>query len=419
MSTKQDHTEDKNNIHICLIAGEVSGDLLGAALIRELKKQFKNSFQHIEITGVGGSEMKAEGLRSLFPMQDLSVMGVVEVLPRLPLLLKRISQTANHIEKTGPDIVITIDSPDFNFRVAEEIKARKRHKPFMLHYVAPTVWAWRPERAKKVAALYDAILCLYPFEPDYFTAEGMSACFAGHSVMEKDLNFDINKVKKDLGIIEKYKTLGVLFGSRMGELNKVGPVIHDTVYNLAHSLKEKGEALNIIAPTLPHLESQVHNLLMNIPAKKIVTSDPAQKWPAFAAMDAAVAVSGTIGLELSVANVPHIIGYKMNGLTWCMVRKKLTTKYAHLVNILLDEEVVPEFIQKDCKAANMAPVLENLLAAGNGKAADAQKASFTKARKMLLPPDVNRPSEKAAGFIAEQFYLRLSSGTNFRAAGPL
>lgn len=418
MNSKQTAKENcKNSVHICLIAGEESGDILGAAVIKELKNQFKKKFQHIEITGVGGNKMEKEGLSSLFPMRDLSVMGIIEILPRLPLLLKRINQTASHIVKQKPDIVITIDSPDFCFRVAEEIKARKGYRPFMVHYVAPTVWAWRPERAKKVAQLYDAILCLYPFEPDYFTAEGMSACFTGHSVMENNLDHDLNKIRKEFGIIGKYKTLGILFGSRMGELNKVGPVIHDTVYSLAHDLKSKGEVLNIIAPTLPHLESQVNNLLMSIPAKKVITTDPAQKWPAFATMDAAIAVSGTVGLELSVANVPHIIGYKMNGLTWRMIEKKLTTKYAHLTNILLDKAAVPEFIQKDCKAVLMKPALEELLT--NEKAAQRQQKDFAKVRAALVPKDVNRPSEKAAGFIAEQYYLRLSSGTNSRDAGPV
>lgn len=208
MSSKQIATDNhKSTVHICLIAGEASGDILGASLIKELKKQFNNEFQHIEITGVGGNEMEKEGLKSLFPMRDLSVMGVIEVLPRLPLLIKRINQTATHIEKQRPDIVITIDSPDFCFRVVQEIKARNNYKPYMVHYVAPTVWAWRPERAKKVAGLYDAVLCLYPFEPDYFTDEGMSACFTGHSVMENDLNYDINKIKKNLESLINIKLL--------------------------------------------------------------------------------------------------------------------------------------------------------------------------------------------------------------------
>lgn len=164
---------------VFLIAGEPSGDTLGASLMEGLSEKLNGN---VEYAGVGGQGMAAAGLESLFPMEDLSVMGVFEVLPRLPLLLRRIRETASQVERLQPDVLVTIDSPDFCFRVIKKLKARACKVP-VVHYVAPSVWAWRPGRAKKVACILDHLLCLLPFEPPYFEREGLRATFVGHPVV--------------------------------------------------------------------------------------------------------------------------------------------------------------------------------------------------------------------------------------------
>lgn len=373
--------------HICMIAGEMSGDYLGRQLMAALKKQQPG----VRFSGVGGPQMEQEGLQSLFPMSDLSVMGLAEVLPRIPLLKRRIGQTASHIREQNPDIVITIDSPDFSFRVA------KLARPFcakMYHYVAPTVWAWRPERAAKVARLYDGIICLFPFEPPWFELEGMRAAFVGHPVMESGLGkANGDKIRKELGVPPDAKVLGLLFGSRMGELNRTAPALREAACRYA----KDNPGIHILSLTLPHLEREVRNLLQEFPCATHIVTDHARKAECFAAMHAALATSGTVGMELAVANVPHAIGYRMNALTWQIVRRKLSIKYAHLVNIMFEGEVVPEFIQGKCRADSMLPALNILMEDDIARAR--QRMMFEKFREHIRPPGNSGASEIAAGFI--------------------
>ncbi len=380
---------DPHITKICLIAGEASGDILGEHLMNALKQQAQGNVQFI---GVGGPRMESEGLHSLFPMRDLSVMGIFEVLPRLNKIIKRIKQTSDFIREETPDLVITIDSPDFSFRVAKQVQKEGSGTPKMVHYVAPTVWAWRPERAKKVAALYDGIMCLYPFEPPYFEKEGLSASFVGHSVLESGHDkVDGKTLRTELGIPAEAKVLGVLFGSRMGELNRVGPVLRDVAEKLVHENQE----LHIVSPTFPHLEKQVRNLLESLNCKIHVVTEPHRKWDCFAAMDSALATSGTVGLELAVADVPHVIAYKANALTAQIIKRKVTVQYAHLVNILLDQPAVPEFIQEECKPEKIAQAMNML-------DQTSQKSAFSKVREQLTGLTKEVPSIQAAKFIWNQ-----------------
>jgi len=375
---------------ICLLAGEASGDNLGAGLMAALCEKTQN---HVSFCGIGGAAMQEQGLQSLFPMSDLSVMGIMEVIPRVPLILRRLAQTVAMIENTRPDILVTIDSPDFCFRVAKRLHQRGIYVPKMVHYVAPTVWAWRPERAKKVAALYDGILCLYPFEPPYFEAEKMDAAFVGHPVMNhyQPDNPAGQLMREDLKIPHDATVLGVLFGSRIGEINRMGPVLREALARYTATHKN----LHIIAPTFLALKPQVKNLLQQIPCKTYVVTDQTRKWDYFAAMDRALATSGTVGLELAVAGVPHIIGYKVTRLTHMMVKNKITSKYAHLANILLDDLAVPEFIQDQCRPELMATALQNL------DAAQQQKA-LSCVREQLVAANGDNASQLAAQFILDK-----------------
>lgn len=393
--------------HICLIAGESSGDFLGSRLMAALRAQKPG----IRFSGVGGPLMAAEGLQSLFPMTDLSVMGLAEVLPRLPLLMRRIDQTVRHIRKEQPDIVVTVDSPDFSFRVAKALKGSQRQTlgeniaayasgnedvppfrmPRMIHYVAPTVWAWRPERAKKMAALYDGVICLFPFEPPWFTEHGMKAVFAGHPAVEMPKGDE-----KRLALPEGGKILGLLFGSRMGELNRTGPALREVALRYVQDHPDT----QILALTLPHLEREVRNLLQGFPCRVHIVQDQAKKADCFSAMHAALATSGTVGLELAVAGVPHAIGYRMNPLTWAMVRRKFTIKYAHLVNILFEDEAVPEFIQKNCDASKIHETLKALMEDDIVRAR--QRMMFDKFRQQIAAPGGYSSPQLAASFVMDE-----------------
>lgn len=373
---------------ICLIAGEVSGDSLGASLMQDLQHKFGD----VEFCGVGGDAMAEQGLASLFPMRDLSVMGVMEVVPRIPLILRRIKQTVALIQKVQPDLLITIDSPDFCFRVAQALKDAGGTLPKMVHYVAPTVWAWRPERASKVAGLYDAILCLYPMEPAYFENEGMKACFVGHPAVARwQDGHKVQDIRASLKIPEGHKVIGFLAGSRIGELNRVGPVLREALSQYAEG-EQRG--LNILALTLPHLSRETRYLLQAFKARIHIIDDQKLKWACFDAMDGAVATSGTVGLELGIAGVPHLIGYKVNKLTHALVKSKITTQYAHLVNILQGREVVPEFIQDNCKPDLIAQSFKQVM-----QDSTQQKAAFSQIREMLA---CDRQNMKAADFIASE-----------------
>jgi len=375
-------------VNVCIIAGEMSGDYLGSQLMAAIRKECPG----VRFSGVGGVQMEREGLQSLFPMSDLSVMGLAEVLPRIPLLKRRIGQTARHVRERKPDIVITIDSPDFSFRVAKLVK------PFcgkMYHYVAPTVWAWRPERAAKVARLYDGIICLFPFEPPWFELEGMRAAFVGHPAMEGGLGkADGGKIRKELGIPSDARVMGLMFGSRLGELNRTAPALRGTAYRYA----KDNPGIHILSLTLPHLEREVRNLLQEFPCATHIVTDHTRKAECFAAMHAALATSGTVGMELAIADVPHAIGYRMNGLTWQIVRRKLTVKHAHLVNIMFEGEVVPEFIQGACRTENILPALKTLMEDDVARAR--QRMMFEKFREHIgAPGGASSSSRLAAGFV--------------------
>ncbi len=384
---------------IFIIAGEESGDILGADLMASLQTKYKK--HDFIFRGIGGTRMQAQGLSSLFPMQELSLMGIAEILPKVPHLLKRIRQAAESVETFQPDILMTIDSPDFSFRVAKQIKKRNLDVPLKVHYVAPTVWAWRPGRAKKIAALYDAILCLFPFEPPYFKKEGMEAAFIGHPMSKLLEGITPEAFIKKYDLAECAAKVGVLFGSREGEISRMA----ETFIGAVKQITNEFENPCIICPTLPHLREKVDNIINtykdDMTCRFLVTSDEGEKYQAMAACDVAVATSGTVGLELAVLGVPHVIGYKVNALTYEIGKRLITTKYAHLGNIILQEEIIPEFIQHDCTAENIAANILGMLE-GNMLNSDLDE-SFRLIRQAIRGPDGASPSDVAADYIMSKF----------------
>lgn len=376
-----------------LIAGEPSGDVLGASLIQALKQQDPS----LKISGIGGHRMEEAGLASLFPINDLSVMGIVEVVPKLPAIFKRLRETVDYIKELKPDIVVTIDAPDFCFRVARKVKEEMgAQAPKLIHYVAPTVWAWRESRAAKIAKFYDGIICLFDFEPPYFEKEGLKAICAGHPIVEKDvLSANGGIYRDEVGISLREMTLGILMGSRVSEVNRHGPILTKAASKLAYKIP--GDAPHLIVPTLPQTENLVWSHLKAYPGPVHITRRHELKWHAFKAMDIAMAVSGTVGLELAVMGTPHLIAYKMNALTYKILRHAVKVPYAHLANIILDKRVVPEFIQKNADPDKIAE--EALALMIDQRSRKRQIEAFDMLRPRLGFGQEKTPSQKAAQFI--------------------
>lgn len=376
---------------IFIIAGEASGDQLGASILHSLKSRHINQ---IDVRGIGGQNLLDEGLsESLFPMDDLSLMGVTEIIPHLPKLLRRIDQTATAIRLFNPDIILTIDSPDFCFRVLEKLKSTKI-KSKKIHVVAPSVWAWRPKRAKKIAKFLDGLLCLLPFEPPYFEKEGLKAQFMGHPVMNSpaiNANGNAFRFRHMIGLDQP--TCGIFFGSRTGELDRHSEIFLST----AEKIHAQNSDIVFVVPTLPKFKNRLEENFRARGLKAIVTTDKAEKFEAIKSCTIALNVSGTIGLELAVANVPHIMAYKFSTLSYKIGKLLVKAKFGHLANIILNTAIVPEFIQEEANSENLSESLLNLL--NNPSAQIKQKDAFDEMRNQLSGSAQKNSATIAAEFI--------------------
>ena len=375
-----------NPVRIFIIAGEASGDFLGAGLMRALKRKHPD----ISFSGIGGPEMEAEGLRSLFPMQELSVMGIAEILPRLFKILSRIRQTARAILQQKPDAVITIDSPDFCFRVLRKIKATNKDIP-LVHYVAPSVWAWRPGRAEKISKFLDHLLTLLPFEPPYFEKHGLGASFVGHPIVEQSSSRgDALCFREKYHIRPEQPILCMLPGSRMSELSRLLEKFSETADIV---LQDQHQAV-IVIPTLPHLKEYIEKFFTGKGINPLVITGHAEKMDAFAASRVAIAASGTVTLELALNDTPHIIAYKLSPISAWIARKFIKTPYVNLINILLRRPVVPELLLEDCEPGPMSRAVLRLMQ--DKEARSAQLVDFRQSLIKLGLGDPVLPSDKAA-----------------------
>lgn len=339
-----------------LTAGEPSGDRLGAALMAALRGLRPDIAFH----GVGGPLMQAEGLRSLFPMEELSVMGLAEVLPRYRQLKRRIAETAAACAASGLPL-LTIDSPDFSFRVHKALRAADPRRR-VIHYVAPSVWAWRPGRAAKMAAHTDHVLAILPFEPPLMTAHGMTCEFVGHPV-----------VSEPRATPSGPPVLLVLPGSRRAEVTRLAPVFGAV-------LGQADAGLEVVLPTLPAVADLVADLTRGWPVRPRIVTDPAEKRQAFADARVALAASGTVSLELAANGVPMVIAYDMNPMTLWLMRRMALVDTVTLVNLVSDTRAVPEFIGPDCRADRIAPALRALLQDGPLRRAQLAAMDTTMAR---------------------------------------
>ncbi len=341
---------------IYVIAGEPSGDLLGGRLMAGLKAR---TFGAVRFAGIGGEAMRAEGLTSLFPMAELTVMGLVEVVPRIPRILRRVRETLADIEAKRPDAIVTIDSWGFTGRIQKGCQQRFPHIP-RIHYVAPMVWAWKPERAKKLAGVLDLLMTLLPFEPEWFEREGLRSVHVGHPVIESGAERgDGAAFRTRHQIAAHAPVLLALPGSRQSETGRLLPVFAQTLALLARDHPD----LVVVAPTVETVADKVRAAAAAWPLRTIVVDNRAEKYDAFAAGTAALAASGTVALELALAGLPTVITYRVAPLTAFVATRfmGLKIKWATLVNMVLDRAVMPEFLQDRCRPELIAPAVAGLL----------------------------------------------------------
>lgn len=376
---------------IFIIAGEASGDLLGSKIL----KQFNlDNSQKFVFSGVGGQLMQQQNLISIFPLEDLSVMGFFEVLPHLPKLINRINFTVKKILEFQPDYIITIDSPDFCFRVMKKLQ----NKPIFssakkIHLIAPSVWAYRESRAKKIAKLYDLLLAILPFEPPYFEKYGLKTKFIGHPIIDDCPDFSKNNshiidIKKNYQINENDKVILLTPGSRIGEVKRIFPVFIDGVNLLTRDYPD----LKIIIPAVKKTQKIIEELSSKIKASyKII--DSSQKKSAFMIANFAIAKSGTNAIEISLYKIPLIIGYRINRLTHLIAKRIIKIKFANLINLIANRYIVPELLQYDCTKENIYKHLKNLI--DNPQIAQNQIEDCQNILKILGLGTIENPSQIA------------------------
>lgn len=369
---------------IFLVAGEPSGDVLGARLMAAFKAR---SPAPPRFAGVGGERMTAEGLDSLFPMSELSIMGYLEVVLKIPRVLARVRETAAAARQVRPDAVITIDAPDFSFRVARRLAGAGIP---LIHYVAPQVWAHRPGRSAKIAEFLDHLLAILPFEPPYFEDVGLPCSFVGHAIVEEDADKgDGERFRASHGVLPEAPLVCVLPGSRRGEVSRHLPIFGATLGLLA----ARYPGLSAVVPTMTSVADEVTSACADWPVAAHVIVGRDEKYDAIAASRVALAASGTVALELAIAGTPMVIAYKTNALTAWLARRMVRVPYACLINLILDSPVVPEFIQEDCRPVLLAEAVAALYDDGDARAA--QIASGRHVAESLGLGGV-QPSDRAA-----------------------
>ena len=382
---------DEDGPTLFLIAGEPSGDALGARLMAAAKRLTGGKVRFI---GIGGERMTAEGLVSLFPMGELTLFGIFELLPHLPNLIRRIDQTVAEIVRLRPDVVVGIDSPGFTVRVAKKVRAAEPAIP-LVHYVAPTVWAWKPKRAAKYAAIYDHLLAVLPFEPPYFEKEGLACTFVGHSVVEGGAGKGNPAAFRERhGITPAERIVAVLPGSRKGEVSRLLPDFRATL----DLLRPTHPDLVAVVPTVATVRDRVAAAVADWPIRTLMVEGDVEKYDAFAAAEAALAASGTVALELALARLPTVIAYRLNPVTVALYRRLIRVKYVNLVNLMLDRMLVPELLQQDCRPDRLAAELERLL--DDPTARQAQIDGVAEVARWLGQGDTP-PSERAARTILD------------------
>jgi lipid-A-disaccharide synthase len=338
---------------IFLIATEESGDRLGASLMKVLRQRLGDA---VRFEGIGGRAMAREGLTSLFPIEQLSIMGLAAVVKQLPMILRKIRETAEAVTKAAPDILVIIDSPDFTHRVARRVRARDPAIP-IIDYVSPSVWAWRPGRARAMCAYVDHVLALLPFEPEaYRRLRGPPCSYVGHPLTEQ-----IATLRPGADEQQRREApppvLLVLPGSRRSEVKH-----HMAVFGATLGLLQaEGVAFELILPTMPHLAEAVREGAANWPVQPRIVIGEQEKRAAFRIARAALAKSGTVTLELALAGVPMVTAYRTGAIEAWMLLRVINVSSVILANLVVGENVVPEFLQRDCTPEKLSRALRDVL----------------------------------------------------------
>lgn len=379
-------TDVTRPLTVMLVCGEPSGDALGAELMQGLRALGGDT---IRIVGVGGQAMTALGLKSLFPLDATAVMGLREVVPRIPEILRRVRIVSDYALATRPDVLVCIDSPDFTHRIARRVKRGNPSIP-TVNYVAPQVWASRQYRANAMARYFDLVLALLPFEASFFEGRGLHAAFVGHPVIERAARMrGGDDLRVRLGIGFDAPVLAVLPGSRMSEVTLLLPIFRAAVARLSAELP----GLVCILPTVPNVAGKVRALAENWPVPLHILEDADDKFASFDAADVALAATGTVTTEVALSGTPMVTAYKLGWLTYALARPFISVKFATLVNILLDREAVPEFIQSRCTPEALSDALLPLFR--NPDARGAQIRALDEATH-LLGAGEEAPSLRAA-----------------------
>ena len=382
---------------VFIVVGEESGDQLGAALVQALRERHAG---HVAFSGTAGSRMQAAGLVSLFPLEDIAVMGMTAVLGRLPKIVRRVYQTVNAVIDADPDVLVVIDSPDFTHNVAKRVRKRAPHIP-IVDYVSPSVWAWRPGRAAKMAHYVDHLLAILPFEPTVHKRLGGPSCsYVGHPLIER-----LDELRPDAG--ERLPRsegeparLLVLPGSRSSEASRLLEPFGETVARIA----ETHDDLEILMPCVPHLAERIRKETADWAVRPTIILGEAEKFAAFRKAHAALAASGTVTLELAISGVPMAVAYKLD---WFYRRMMDLNRYLPIIaatsmvlpNIILEENVVPEFLDADVRADILAPVVLGLLEGGGER--DRQIEAFAQLEARMLLDSGEKPRARAARIVSE------------------
>ena len=371
-----------NSPNIYIVAGEPSGDILGDQLIKSLESKFNSPI----FNGVGGERMQSNNFTSLFDMSDISIFGIFPVLRKLFFLMNKINDVVRDISQKKPDIIILIDSPDFNHRVAKKVKKYLPDVPIVC-YVAPTVWAWRQGRAKKMSEYFDYLLSIIPFEVNFFEKYGLKTSYVGHPFIErvKNINDITFSEKYDL---DKSKTIIFLPGSRKIEIERHSPVMVQAI----EYLKDQNLNLNILIATGQKQLDQIRDYFKDI---QIITDDY-EKYSLFKKADFACAASGTVTLELGLTETPTIVIYKMDKLTWFFISKMVKVKFVSLVNLILGRESSKELLQDNFNKENLIDELSKLLSNEDGQK---KQINDLKEFNAIMNKNIDNPSENASKII--------------------
>lgn len=376
-----------------IIAGEASGDFIGGKIIEALK----NLDSNIIINGIGGDKMIEAGLRSLFDIRNINLMGFFEILPHIFRIKKLIKQTVEDLQQKQPQILVTIDSPGFTMRVAKEVKKQMPHIK-LIHIVAPSVWAYKPGRAQKYANIYDHLLTLLPFEPPYFSKEGLKTDYIGHPILEQKFYSNSIKLRQTLGFELKTKIISITPGSRASEISRHMPIIKNAMNKLSeiHDIK-----LLFIQANNNYIQT-IKNYLTDVKFSYSIECNANNKLKLFAISDVALAKSGTNTLEIAASKTPMIIGYKVNFFSYLVIRALIKIKFVCLINIIPNRSIIPEFLQQDFNERNITNALQLLLESKKNAKTQIQEANEVLQQMGLRQKKT--PSVQAAMIIYD--YLR-------------